>query len=115
MTFLCDTRPYPLIKQQKITVATTALHNFIQMCGVEDEEFSKCDKNIYIYIYIECGEERNPDEEMSLCNPRRVVDGACMNGVQNQIAIVLMKNMNNIDFFYKRNNLLICYSSFKYY
>jgi len=36
-------QPFSLIKQQKIIVATTTLHNFIQICGVEDEEFNKCD------------------------------------------------------------------------
>jgi len=43
-------RPFSLIKQQKIIVATTALHNFIQMCGVEDEEFNKCDVINHIFL-----------------------------------------------------------------
>ncbi|XP_057452625.1 uncharacterized protein LOC130744460 [Lotus japonicus] len=54
---LCDMRPYPLIKQQKIIVATTTLHNFIRICGVEDEEFNKCD-SVPGYM-TECEEERN--------------------------------------------------------
>lgn len=41
---LCDMRPFPLIKQEKIIVATIALHNFIRICGVQDEEFNKLDQ-----------------------------------------------------------------------
>ena len=47
---LCDMRPFSLIKQQKIIVATTTLHNFIQMCGVEDEDFNKCDVINHIFF-----------------------------------------------------------------
>jgi hypothetical protein len=90
---LCDMRPFSLIKQQKIIVATTALHNFIRMCGVEDVEFNKCD-DISRYI-IEPEEERNINEEMGLYNPRRVQDGGgYMNKVRNQIGTSLMESRN---------------------
>jgi hypothetical protein len=90
---LCDMRPFSLIKQQKIIVATTALHNFIRMCGVEDVEFNKCD-DISRYI-IEPEEERNVNEEMGLYNPRRVQDGGgYMNKVRNQIGTSLMESRN---------------------
>jgi hypothetical protein len=87
---LCDMRPFPLIKQEKIIVATTALHNFIRICGVEDEEFNKCDR---ISGYIpECEEERNINEDMSSYNLRRVQDGSYMDRARNQIATRLMEN-----------------------
>jgi hypothetical protein len=87
---LCDMRPFPLIKQQKIIVATTALHNFIRICGVEDEEFNKCDR---IPGYIpEREEERNINEDMSSYNLRRVQDGSYMDRARNQIATRLMEN-----------------------
>jgi len=37
---LCDMRPLPLIKQEKIIVAITTLYNFIRICGVGDDEFN---------------------------------------------------------------------------
>jgi hypothetical protein len=87
---LCDMRPFPLIKQQKIIVATTALHNFIRICGVEDEEFNKCDR---IPGYIpEREEERNINEDMSSYNLSRVHDGSYMDRARNQIATRLMEN-----------------------
>ena len=61
---LCDMRPFSLVKQQKIIVATTILHNFIPMCGVEDEEFNKCD--VISEYMIERDEESNINEEISL-------------------------------------------------
>ena len=81
-----------MIKQQKIIVATTALHNFIRMCGVEDEEFNKCD-NIPGYM-DEVEVERNIDEEIGSHNPRRVIDGGYMDRVRNQIAVALIENRN---------------------
>jgi hypothetical protein len=45
----CDMRPFPLIKQQKIIIATTTLHNFIRVCGIENEKFNKFD-NISGYV-----------------------------------------------------------------
>ncbi|XP_045797408.1 putative nuclease HARBI1 [Trifolium pratense] len=87
---LCDMRPFPLIKQQKIIVATTALHNFIRICGVEDVEFNKCDQN---RGYIpEREEERNTNEDMSSHNLRRVQDGSYMDRARNQIATRLLEN-----------------------
>lgn len=84
-------RPYPLIKQQKIIVATTALHNFIRICGVEDEEFNKCD-SVPRYM-TECEEEMNIDEQTSSYNSIRATDGA-MDRVRNQIAVGLVENRN---------------------
>ncbi|KAK2454169.1 hypothetical protein QL285_001760 [Trifolium repens] len=78
------------IREEKIIVATTALHNFIRICGVEDEEFNKCDR---ISGYIpECEEERNINEDMSSYNLRRVQDGSYMDRARNQIATRLMEN-----------------------
>jgi len=69
-------QPFSLIKQQKIIVATTTLHNFIQICGVEDEEFNKCD-DISKYM-IERNEWRNINEEIGLYNLKSVQDGGYM-------------------------------------
>jgi hypothetical protein len=60
---------FPLIKQQKIVVATTSLHNFRQVCVIEDEEFNKCD-HISGYM-IDNREEINVNEDVSSYNPRR--------------------------------------------
>ncbi|KAI9118135.1 hypothetical protein K1719_010467 [Acacia pycnantha] len=46
---LRDMKPFPLIKQKKIIIATIALHNFIRKSGVDDEEFDKCDLNPIIF------------------------------------------------------------------
>lgn len=89
---LCDMRPFSLIKQQKIIVATTTLHNFIRICGVEDKEFNKCD-DIFGYM-IEREEEINMNEEMGSYNPKRVQDGGYMNRVRNQIGVSLMESRN---------------------
>jgi hypothetical protein len=89
---LCDMRPFPLIKQQKIIVGTTALHNFIRVCGIEDEEFNKCD-HISGYM-VDNREERNVNEDMSSHNPRRVQDGGYMDRARNQIATGLIENRN---------------------
>jgi 2-hydroxy-3-keto-5-methylthiopentenyl-1-phosphate phosphatase len=89
---LSDMRPFSLIKQQKIVVATTALYNFIRMCGVEDEEFNKFN-DIYEHM-TGPEEERNINEEMSSYNPR-VQDGGYMNAVRNQIGAALMEIRND--------------------
>lgn len=89
---LCDMRPFPVIKQEKIIVATTALHNFIRICGVEDEEFNRCDHTPG--YMTDCEEERNTNEETNSYNPRRVLDGGYMDGVRNQIAAALMETTN---------------------
>ena len=89
---LCDMRPFSLIKQQKIIVATTTLHNFIRMCGVEDEEFNKCD--VISEYMIERDEENNINEEIDSYNPGRVQDGGYMNRVINQIGVVLIESRN---------------------
>ena len=73
-------RPFPLIKQQKIVVATTALHNFIRMCDYGDEEFDKCD-NTPGYM-SECEHEMNINEEVGSCNTRRAIDGGYMDRVR---------------------------------
>jgi len=70
---LCDTRLFSLIKQEKIIVATSTLHNFIRICGVLDEEFNKWNQ---IFGYMsECEEERNINEDSSSYN-LRVQDGS---------------------------------------
>ena len=89
---LCDMRPFSLIKQQKIIVATTTLHNFIRMCGVEDEEFNKCD--VISEYMIERDEENNINEEIGSYNLGRVQDGGYMNRVRNQIGVALMESRN---------------------
>jgi hypothetical protein len=88
---LCDMRPFPLIKQEKIIVATTALHNFIRICGVQDEEFNKWDQ-ITGYM-LEREEERNINEDSSSEN-LRVQDGSYMDRARNQIATKLLENKN---------------------
>jgi hypothetical protein len=92
---LCDMRPFPLIKQQKIIVATITLHNFIRVCGIENEEFNKCD-HISGYM-IENREERNVNEDMSSYNPRRVQDRSYMDRARNQIDVGLIENRNLIN------------------
>ena len=89
---LCDMRPFSLIKQQKIIVATTTLHSFIRMCGVEDEKFNKCD--VIPGYMIERDEESNINEEIGLYNRGRVQDGGYMNRVRNQIGVALMESRN---------------------
>lgn len=84
-------RPFPLIKQEKIIVATTALHNFIRICGVQDEEFNKWDQ-IQGYM-LEREEERNTTEDSSSYNIR-VQDGSYMDRARNQIATKLLENKN---------------------
>ncbi|XP_058733700.1 protein ALP1-like [Vicia villosa] len=91
---LCDMRPFPLIKQQKIIVATTTLHNFIRICGFVDEDFNKYD-NISEYMTGNI-EERNIHEDLGSYNPRRVQDGGYMDKVRNQIAIELIENRNHL-------------------
>jgi hypothetical protein len=86
-------RPFPLIKQQKIAVAATTLHNFIRICDIEDEKFNKCD-HILGYM-IDNREERNVNENMTSYNPRRVQDGGYMDIVRNQIDIGLIENRNH--------------------
>ena len=88
---LCDMRPFSLIKQEKIIVATTALHNFIRICGVQDEEFNKWDQ---IPGYMpEREEERNITEDLSSYNLRGQ-DGSYIDRVRNQIATKLLENKN---------------------
>ena len=89
---LCDMQPFSLIKQQKIIVATTTLHNFIRMCGVEDGDFNKCD--VISEYMIERVEESNIYEEISSYNLGRVQDGGHMNRVRNQIGVVSMESRN---------------------
>ncbi|KAI9104394.1 hypothetical protein K1719_022966 [Acacia pycnantha] len=85
-------KPFSLIKQEKIIIATIALHNFIRKSGVDDEEFDKCDLNP---DYIPEGQEEcDIDEEMSIHSPRRTEDNGYMNRVRNQIASTLMENRN---------------------
>ncbi|XP_021298834.1 uncharacterized protein LOC110427621 [Herrania umbratica] len=80
------------LRNEKIIVATTALHNYIRQCGVIDEEFDKCDRNPN---YIpESQEERSNDEEMGSYSSRRALDDSYMGRVCNQIATALMKNRN---------------------
>ena len=62
---------FPLIKEEKIIVTTTTLHNSIQNCG-KDEELNRyyCNHN-----YIpQNQEEKSMDEEMDSSNYRRVLD-----------------------------------------
>ncbi|XP_061371900.1 uncharacterized protein LOC133314437 [Gastrolobium bilobum] len=61
---LRDMKPFSLIKQEKIIIATIALHNFIRKCGVDDEEFDKLDCNPN-YIH-ESQEECYIDEELGI-------------------------------------------------
>ncbi|XP_017970459.1 PREDICTED: uncharacterized protein LOC108660704 [Theobroma cacao] len=89
---LRDIKPFSLIKQEKIIVATTALHNYIRQCGVIDEDFDKCDHNPN-YI-SESQEERSNDEEMGSYTCRRALDDSYMGRVRNQIATALMENRN---------------------
>ncbi|KAK4280450.1 hypothetical protein QN277_012075 [Acacia crassicarpa] len=89
---LRDMKPFPLIKQEKIIVATIALHNFIRKSGVYDEEFDKCDRNP---DYIPEGQkECDIDEEISIHSYRRIEDNGYLNRVRNQIASTLMENRN---------------------
>jgi hypothetical protein len=84
-------RWHPLIKQEKIIVATIALHNFIRICGVQDEEFNKWE---HITGYMsEQEEERNINEDSSL-NNLRVQDGSYMDRARNRIATKLLENKN---------------------
>jgi hypothetical protein len=84
-------RPFPLIKQEKIIVATIALHNFIRICGVQDEKFNKWDQ---ILGYMrKCEEERSINEILSSYN-LRVQDGSYMDRARNQIATKLLENKN---------------------
>ncbi|KAI9078526.1 hypothetical protein K1719_039464 [Acacia pycnantha] len=77
---LRDMKPFPLIKQEKIIIATIALHNFIRKSGVDDEEFDKCDLNP---DYIPEGQEEcDIDEEMTIHSPRRTEYNGYMNRVQ---------------------------------
>ncbi|XP_017981016.1 PREDICTED: putative nuclease HARBI1 [Theobroma cacao] len=89
---LRDMKPFPLIKQEKIIVATMALHNYIRQCGVIDEEFDKCDRNSN-YI-LESQEERSNDEEMGSYTSRRALDDSYMGRVRNQITTAFMENRN---------------------
>ncbi|KAK4280496.1 hypothetical protein QN277_012117 [Acacia crassicarpa] len=85
-------KPFPLIKQEKIIVATIALHNFIRKSGVDDEEFDKCDRNP---DYIPEGQEEcDIEEKMSIHSHRKIEDNGYMNRVRNQIASILMENRN---------------------
>ncbi|KAI9084472.1 hypothetical protein K1719_033460 [Acacia pycnantha] len=61
---LRDMKPFSLIKQEKIIIATITPHNFIRKFGVDDEEFDKCDLNPD-YIF-EGQEECDIDEEMNI-------------------------------------------------
>ena len=72
--------------------ATTPLHNFIQMCGVEDEEINKGD--VISECMIERDEESNINEEISSHNLGKVQDGGYMNRVRNQIGVALMESKN---------------------
>jgi len=62
------------------------------MCGVEDEEFNKCD--VISEYMIERDEENNINEEIGSYNPGRVQDGDYMNRVRNQIGVALMESIN---------------------
>jgi len=62
------------------------------MCGVEDEEFNKCD--VISEYMIKCDEESNINEENGSYNPRRVQHGGYMNRVRNQIGVALMESRN---------------------
>jgi len=62
------------------------------MCGVEDEEFNKCD--VISEYMIERDEESNIDEEIDSYNLGRVQDGGYMNRVRNQIGVALMEGRN---------------------
>ena len=88
---LKDMKSFPLVKQEKIIVATAALHNFIRNCG-KDEEFDRCDRNPN---YIpEFQDKRNIDEEMGSSTYRRETGDGYMNRVRNQITAALMENRN---------------------
>ncbi|KAK4279506.1 hypothetical protein QN277_011280 [Acacia crassicarpa] len=85
-------KPFPSIKQEKIIVATIALHNFIRKSGVDDEEFDECDRNP---DYIPEGQEEcDIDEEISIHSQRITEDNGYMSRVRNQIASTLMENRN---------------------
>ena len=88
---LHDMKPFPLVKQEKIIVATIALHNFIRNCG-QDEEFDRCDRNPSYTPTIE--EETSNDEDIGTFSSRRVSDDGYMNKTRNQIAVTLMENRN---------------------
>ncbi|KAK2384274.1 hypothetical protein QL285_071636 [Trifolium repens] len=68
------------------------MDHFIRVCGIEDEEFKKCD-NISGYM-VDNREERNVNEDMSSYNSRRVQDGGYMDRARNQIATGLIENRN---------------------
>jgi len=79
-------RPFPLVKQEKIIVATTVLHNFIRICGVQDEEFNKWEQILGYMLEREV--ERNTIEDSSSYN-LIVQDGSYMDRARNQIATKL--------------------------
>ena len=76
------------------------------MCGVEDEEFNKCD--VICKYMIERDEENKINEDIGSYDPERVQDGGYMNKVRNQIGVALMESRNV--WVYDDANLYSCYT-----
>ncbi|KAK4283894.1 hypothetical protein QN277_000796 [Acacia crassicarpa] len=89
---LPDMKPFSLINQEKVIIATIVVHKFSRKGGVDDEEFDKCDLNLDYILKSKKG--RNIDEKMSIHGHRRIADNGYMDRAQNQIASTLMENRN---------------------